>query len=137
MNGSERIGPVAGAEEAWEPPAALPALDACELFHCLVDEREVSVTLGFDLCPAPPAVLEHWGNGDGGNAFEFFLTFTSVAGLRVSGWGGSARRTVRILRAPGPGGITVTVESPTEHLAFRAEEARLTRARTYLAATSP
>ncbi|WP_282696372.1 Imm50 family immunity protein [Streptomyces sp. CC208A] len=136
MSGSEWVGLLAGNDGVRERFGALPGLDACDLFHCLIDERGVSVTLGFDVRPAPPALLEEWREKKEANAFEFFLTFTSVTDLYVSGWGGSMRRSVQILRAPEDGGIAVTVESPTERLAFRAQEAAISRARTYLASSA-
>ncbi|MFE5911370.1 Imm50 family immunity protein [Streptomyces wedmorensis] len=109
-----------------------PDLDQCSLFYCHIDERNTSITLGFDTRLVPDALLRDDGDTKA-NAFEFFITFASVTDLHISGWGGSVKRSVRMSRSGRDGEITLSVESPTERIAFQAQEARITRARTYLA----
>ncbi|WUW86846.1 immunity 50 family protein [Streptomyces sp. NBC_01451] len=53
-----------------------------------IDERDDSVTLGFDTRAFPVNLPPEW-RGKGFNAFEFHLFFTGVTGLRVTGWGAS------------------------------------------------
>ncbi|MGW4998966.1 Imm50 family immunity protein [Streptomyces hydrogenans] len=137
MNASEWYTLLATTDEVRETFAALPDLDRCSLFFCHIDERDVSVTLGFDTRHVPASLLgepDESGKAKA-NAFEFFLTFTSVTDLRVSGWGGSTARSIRIERTPAPAEIAVSVESPTERISFRAHEAVVSRSRTYLAAS--
>ncbi|MFE6063534.1 Imm50 family immunity protein [Streptomyces sp. NPDC056431] len=110
-----------------------PDLDECSLFYCHIDERGTSITLGFDI-PLAPDALFHEDGDTKANAFEFFITFMSVTGLQISGWGGSVRRSVRMSRSQQDGDITLSVESPTERIAFQAQEAKISRARAYLAA---
>ncbi|MFH8577298.1 immunity 50 family protein [Streptomyces zaomyceticus] len=109
-----------------------PDLDECGLFFVHIDERGTGVTLGFDTDRVPDDLLHENGHTPA-NAFEFFVLFTAVTALRVEGWGGGANRSVRISRTAEGGEVAVSVESPTEHLAFHAREARVTRARGYLA----
>ncbi|MFD6359093.1 Imm50 family immunity protein [Streptomyces roseolus] len=139
MNASEWHTLLTATDEVREIFTDLPDLERCDLFFCHIDERDVSVTLGFDTRHVPAPVLEEPGEPGRAkaNAFEFFLTFTSVTDLRISGWGGNTRRSVHIDRAPSSEGIAVSVESPTEHLSFRAREAVVPRARAYLAASPP
>ncbi|MEV6249652.1 Imm50 family immunity protein [Streptomyces sp. NPDC051742] len=110
-----------------------PDLEECSLFYFHIDERGTSITLGFDTRLAPGALLREGGDTKA-NAFEFFITFVAVSDLNISGWGGSMKRSVRMSRSEQDGEITLSVESPTEHIAFQAREARISRARAYLAA---
>lgn len=112
-----------------------PDLDECSLFYCHIDERGTSVTLGFDTRKVPDSSPSDGAEGNV-NAFEFFITFTTVVDLRISGWGGSVAKSVTVSRSGDDTGIAVYVESPTERLSFRAEAARISRARTYLASSS-
>ncbi|MFJ8661313.1 Imm50 family immunity protein [Streptomyces sp. NPDC093795] len=119
-----------GIRDVFQTP---PDLDKCSLFYFHIDERGTSITLGFDTRLAPDTLLH--GDGDTRvNAFEFFITFMPVTGLHISGWGGSMKRSVRMSRSEQDGAITLSVESTTERIAFQAQEARISRARAYLAA---
>ncbi|MFJ3104766.1 Imm50 family immunity protein [Streptomyces sp. NPDC086835] len=121
-------------DEPWsaqETFSAPPELDDCTLDSCHIDERATSVTLGFDARRIPD------GSGPGSaesqtNALEFFVTFTSVTGLRVRGWGGTAGGSVRMSRSES-GGIEVTVDASAGRISFHARAALLSRARAYRA----
>lgn len=121
-------------EEPWntrETLSAPPELGDCRLDSCHIDERDTSVTLGFDTRLVPDNAFPGSGESQT-NALEFFVTFTSVTGLRISGWGGAAGGSVRMFRSES-GGIEVTVDASAGQIAFQARSAQLTRARAYLA----
>lgn len=112
---------------------AAPDLSECSLFYFHIDERNTSVTLGFDTRMVPDNPLPEWRKSDY-NAFEFFITFTSVTNLRISGWGGSASRSVKVSRSD-EGDLTVFINSTEEAISFQADSASLSRSRVYLASS--
>ncbi|MFA7753895.1 Imm50 family immunity protein [Streptomyces sp. NRRL B-2790] len=120
-----------GALYGGDPPAP----DACDLFSVHIDERENSVTLGFDtrLLPVNPPV--EW-EGQGFNAFEFHLVFTGVTGLRVTGWGPAEAKDVRVSFREG-GAFEVVLGSGDSGIVFRAAAVRPAGPRAYLASDSP
>jgi len=112
-----------------------PPTDACDLFYVHIDEREDSVTLGFDTRAFPVNLPPEW-RGKDFNAFEFHLFFTGVTGLRVTGWGApEAKKTA--LTAHDGGHFDVNLGSETSGITFRAAGARLSRTRAYLASNNP
>ncbi|MER7836821.1 Imm50 family immunity protein [Streptomyces sp. NPDC096040] len=112
-----------------------PSPDMCELCYVHIDERGNSATLGFvtrNLPVHPPA---EWEN-NGFNAFEFYLVFTGVDDLRVTGWGASEARQVDLSVRDG-GFFEVVLGTEESGITFRAPMARLARTRAYLASDSP
>ncbi|WP_244184234.1 Imm50 family immunity protein [Streptomyces cellostaticus] len=100
-----------------------------------IDEREDSVTLGFDtrLFPVNPPV--EW-EGKGFNAFEFHLVFTGVTGFRATGWGAAEAKDVRVFLRDG-GGLGVELGPEGSGIVFRAAAVRLAGPRAYRASDSP
>ncbi|MEC4014882.1 Imm50 family immunity protein [Streptomyces sp. H27-D2] len=111
-----------------------PVLSQCDLFYLHIDERGTSVTLGFDTKHLPDHPLPEWTKGEF-NAFEFFLTFSPVTHLNISGWQSSLSKQTRISRSL-EGNVSVTITGIDEDLSFQAQSAFLTRARVYLASRS-
>ncbi|MFE0509762.1 hypothetical protein [Streptomyces sp. NPDC058964] len=87
------------------------------LSYLHIDERGDSVTLGFE-------------RGEGKDGFEFFVVFTGVDGLRVTGWGAAEAKEVRVSVLDG-GVFDVRLGFPESGIVFRAPAARLTRSRAY------
>jgi hypothetical protein len=108
-----------------------PPTDACDLFYVHIDEREDSVTLGFDSRAFPVNPLPEW-RGKDFNTFEFHLYFTWVTGLRVTGWGATEAKVIDLTVRDG-GHFDVTLGSEASGITFRAAAARLARTRAYLA----
>ncbi|WP_406369557.1 immunity 50 family protein [Streptomyces sp. NBC_00647] len=98
-----------------------------------MDERENSVTLGFDTRTLPVNAPAEW-HERGFNAFEFILVFGGVEGLRVTGWDAAAAGTIDMTVRQDL--FDVTLGSRESGIAFRASTARLARARGYLASGS-
>ncbi|UIX31125.1 Imm50 family immunity protein [Streptomyces sp. GQFP] len=96
-----------------------PSTDAYDLFYVHIDEREDSVTLGFDTRAFPVNL-------------PFHLFFTGVTGLRVTGWGASEVKAIDLTAHDG-GHFDVALGSEASGITFRAAAARLTRTRAYLA----
>jgi hypothetical protein len=109
----------------------VPNLRECDLFYLHIDERDTSVTLGFDTRLIPDNPLPEWQRSDF-NAFEFFITFTQVKELHISGWGGVTSRSVELSRSTS-GKIITRIESPKETISFQADSASLSHSRVYLA----
>ncbi|WRZ89637.1 immunity 50 family protein [Streptomyces sp. NBC_01007] len=98
-----------------------------------IDERETSVTLGFDTRILPVNAPVEW-HEKGFNAFEFHLVFGGVEGLRVTGWNATAAGNIDMIVREG---VFEVVLGPAESgIAFRASTARLARTRAYLASGS-
>ncbi|MEU6255326.1 Imm50 family immunity protein [Streptomyces sp. NPDC047043] len=112
-----------------------PSPDMCDLFYFHIDERENSVTLGFVTRSFPLNPPEEW-DGKGFNAFEFYLVFTGVDGLRVMGWGPAEAKQVDLTVRDG-GFIDVTLGAEGPGATFRASSSRLAKVRAYLASDSP
>ncbi|MGY1497914.1 Imm50 family immunity protein [Streptomyces sp. QTS52] len=114
---------------------APPPASACDLFYVHIDEREGSVTLGFDTRVFPGNPPLEWREKDF-NAFEFHLFFRGVTGLRVTGWGASEAQVIDLTVRDG-GHFDVALGSEASGIAFRAAAVRLGRTRAYLARDNP
>ncbi|MFD4563178.1 Imm50 family immunity protein [Streptomyces sp. NPDC058467] len=114
---------------------APPSPDVCDLFYVHIDERENSVTLGFDTRSFPVNPPEEWKAKDF-NAFEFHLVFSGVERLHVTGWGASEAKKIQ-LAVRGGGFFEVVLGLEGSGIAFRAPTARLGKVRAYLASDSP
>ncbi|MFF0185545.1 Imm50 family immunity protein [Streptomyces sp. NPDC005244] len=110
-----------------------PSADSCDPFYVHIDERENSVTVGFDTRILPVNVPKEW-HERGFNAFEFCLVFEGIEGLRVTGWDSTAAE--RIDMTVSPEAFEVILGVPGSGIMFRASTARLARARAYLASDS-
>ncbi|MGW1713048.1 Imm50 family immunity protein [Streptomyces sp. NPDC002156] len=116
---------------------APPPTGECDLFYVHIDEREDSVTLGFDTRAFPVNPPPEWrGQGKDLNAFEFHLLFTGVTVLRVTGWGACEAKAIDLTARDG-GHFDVALGSEASGITFRAAAARLTRTRAYLASNNP
>jgi hypothetical protein len=113
---------------------APPAPEECSLFYVHIDERGNSVTLGFDTRRLPGNPPEEWQSARF-NAVEFYLLFTEIEGLRISGWGADEARDVLVLRR-GEEQCDVVLGSSASGMEFRASHVRLSRLRPYLASDS-
>ncbi|MGW1562321.1 Imm50 family immunity protein [Streptomyces sp. NPDC002144] len=111
-----------------------PSPESCDPFYVHIDERGNSVTLGLHTKVFPVSAPTEWRE-KGFNAFEFYLVFEGVEGLRVSAWGpsqaGDIDLTIRDER------FDVVLGSAASGIAFRAGTARLARTHAYLASGSP
>ncbi len=87
--------------------------ESYDLFYLHIDERENSVTLGFD-------------------AFEHYLVFVDIEGLRVTGWGPAEAREVN-LTAQEDGSVRVVLGTDTSGVSFQASAVRLTKTHGYRA----
>lgn len=87
--------------------------ESYDLFYLHIDERENSVTLGFD-------------------AFEHYLVFADISGLRVTGWGPAEAREVN-LTAQEDGSVRVALGTETSGVSFQASAVRLTKTHGYRA----
>ncbi|MGY6023139.1 Imm50 family immunity protein [Streptomyces spinosirectus] len=107
----------------------------CRLFHVHFDEREDSATLGFETREFPVNPLQEWVE-KGLNAFEFYVAFTGVTDLRVTGWGWAEAQRIEVVAVGGGQAVNVSLGSETSGIAFRASAVRLAKSRAYLASDS-
>ncbi|MFC8270417.1 Imm50 family immunity protein [Streptomyces cinereoruber] len=122
----------------WPELAALyetpPDLSSCPLYYVHVDERDTSVTLGFETSRLPDHPRPEW-EGKQHNTLRFFVVFTGVDELRVTGIAAEhpdARdRTVDVV-VTDTGRQRVSVTSANRSLAFSAEASAVSRIRVYL-----
>ncbi|MEU6480699.1 Imm50 family immunity protein [Streptomyces sp. NPDC047017] len=112
-----------------------PPFERCDLFYLHIDERGDSVTLGFETRTLPTHRPEKW-TGKGFNAFEFFVVFSGVQGLRITGWGPSESRAAD-LTVHGGNLFEVCLGSDESGVTFRASAVRLGRTHAYLASGIP
>ncbi|MEV7241671.1 Imm50 family immunity protein [Streptomyces sp. NPDC093248] len=112
-----------------------PALDECELFYVHADERDNSVTVGFDTARVPSYPRSEWGEV-AYNRFEFYLLFSDVTGFQVNGWGMREARDFDIAAAPG-GAVEASFGDAGTGIHFMASSMRLARTRVYLASDVP
>ncbi|MFF8291526.1 Imm50 family immunity protein [Streptomyces sp. NPDC016309] len=133
MGGSDWTGIVAGTEEMLEAYITPPDLNDCRLYYTQIDEREASVTLGFETSTLPSNPPAEW-TGREYNTVEFYLRFAGVSDLSVAGWTFSARDADVTLSAHGGDGVRVSIEATGSHLEFTASTSSLARLRSYLAA---
>ncbi|MFJ2822334.1 Imm50 family immunity protein [Streptomyces toxytricini] len=106
----------------------VPDLNTCHSFHVHVDERDTSVTLGFETQQLPPHPKPEW-TAKAYNTLCFWLEFTGVSDLRVHGILAEAERSVRITHGDT---IRVAIHSNTRSMAFTATTARVSHTRVYL-----
>ncbi|MGY4922466.1 Imm50 family immunity protein [Streptomyces sp. 900105755] len=111
-----------------------PAAGSCDPFYVHIDERNVSVTLGFSTRILPANAPAEWREKEF-NAFDFYLAFEGVTDLRVTGWGASEAKNVGL--AVHEHCFDVVLGTPDSGITFRAATARLARTHAYLASGSP
>jgi hypothetical protein len=111
---------------------APPKPEDCHLFYVHLDERDKSVTLGFETRRLPARMPGEWAVKEF-NTVEFYLVFPDVMGFRATGWGASEARRVR-LKAREGGLFEVTLGTTASGIRFEAPAPRLTKVRPYLAA---
>ncbi|MEV8531993.1 Imm50 family immunity protein [Streptomyces sp. NPDC051211] len=120
MNTSELSGPNELSELFGGGP---PALGDCLLFSVHIDERDTSVTLGFETRELPTRPKAEWA-GTVYNTFVFSVLFPRVAGLSLRGILAEEHREVSLTPAP-EGRIAVSVTGPHRSLEFTAAGARV------------
>ncbi|WP_053645295.1 MULTISPECIES: Imm50 family immunity protein [unclassified Streptomyces] len=133
MSASDWTAVVGSTEEVTDAYATPPDLDACRLYYVQIDEREASVTLMFETTALPERPPPAWADR-AYDTVEFYLTFTGVRGLRVSGWEFSARDAGVALNTGEGTDVRVTVEAEGSYLDFTASGSSLARFRSYLSA---
>ncbi|MEV7671105.1 Imm50 family immunity protein [Streptomyces sp. NPDC088752] len=133
MSASDWTRIVGSAKEVTDAYATPPPLGACRLYYVQIDERDTSVTLMFETPALPEKPPLTW-SGTTYNTVEFYLKFTDVRGLRVTGWEFSARDADVTLSPQGGEGVRVTVEAEDSYLDFTASGSALARFRSYLSA---
>ncbi|WP_371618280.1 Imm50 family immunity protein [Streptomyces sp. NBC_00454] len=113
---------------------APPDLSSCPLYYVHVDERDTSVTLGFETSRLPDHPQSDWEEGTY-NTLRFFAVFSGVEELRMAGIAaehpGRHDRTVRVTEGAA-GRQQVSVTSGTRSISFTAETSRLDQIRVYL-----
>ncbi|MEW1643069.1 Imm50 family immunity protein [Streptomyces sp. NPDC091219] len=110
-----------------------PAIGQCRLFYVHMDERGLSVTLGFDTAALPPNPSPEWHEKTY-NRLEFYLEFSGVTGFRVHGWDVSDARAVSLTTGDR---IEVALGEADSGIRFLASSVRLANTRVYLASTEP
>ncbi|KOU32774.1 hypothetical protein ADK52_00405 [Streptomyces sp. WM6372] len=106
-----------------------PELGSCDLYDVHIDERDTSVTFGFETDRLPDHPLPEWGEpGRAYNTLYFSMVFTGVRDLRISGIPAEAGRTVRIAGTP-RGRRQVAVVSGTGSIRFSAAGSHVSRVR--------
>ncbi len=122
----------------WPELAALyetqPHLSSCPLYYVHVDERETSVTLGFETPRLPDHPRAEW-EGKRYNTVRFFVVFTGVDKLRITGIAAESPdrhdRTVGVV-VTDTGRQQVSVTSENRSITFSAVTSAVTRIRVYL-----
>jgi hypothetical protein len=115
--------------------AAPPSVDLCRLGYVHIDERAHSVTLAFDTKSLPVRIPSDW-EGRELNTLEFYLVFTDVERLEVTGWGAAVAKEVD-LTLHEDRSLDVVLGTVESGMAFRASAVHLGRTRPYLASDSP
>jgi hypothetical protein len=77
MGESDWTGIVGGTEALTDAYITPPNLNECKLHYAQIDERETSVTLGFETSVLPSKPPAEWA-GREYNTVEFYLKFTDV-----------------------------------------------------------
>ncbi|MCJ1678941.1 immunity 50 family protein [Streptomyces sp. APSN-46.1] len=111
--------------------APVPDLDSCDFFHVHVDERGASVTFGFETQQLPPHPKPEWSE-KAYNTLCFWIEFTGVTDLRLSGIHAEAERAVQITGGDTPDGLRVSVNSDTRSITFAASSSQVSHTRVYL-----
>ncbi|WP_455352130.1 Imm50 family immunity protein [Streptomyces sp. SYSU K217416] len=114
--------------ELYETP---PPLESCDLFYLHIDERQTSVTLGFDTRHLPTTPHTD-GQEQHFNMFEFYLEFKHVTDLRIAGWTGQPHHDFSLTRQEGDR-IAVSLRSAGQSMTLLARKVSLAHSRAYLA----
>ncbi|MFB7177618.1 Imm50 family immunity protein [Streptomyces sp. NPDC056257] len=122
----------------WPELAALyetpPELSSCPLYYVHVDERDTSVTLGFETQKLPDHPDPQWAEKRY-DTLRFFVVFTGVDGLRMTGLAAEhpdgSDRAVRVA-VTGTGRQEVSVTSGKRALTFSAAASAVAQSRVYL-----
>ncbi|MFJ6053373.1 Imm50 family immunity protein [Streptomyces sp. NPDC092307] len=109
----------------------VPDLNTCHFFYIHIDERGTSVTFGFETQQLPPHPKPEWSE-QAYNTFCFWIEFTGVTNLRVSGIRAEKERTVRIIGGDTADGLQASVNSDTRSIAFAATSSRVSHTSVYL-----
>ncbi|MFJ2821518.1 Imm50 family immunity protein [Streptomyces toxytricini] len=111
--------------------AALPDLNTCHFFYLHIDERDTSVTFGFETQQLPEHPKPEWAE-KAYNTLRFWIEFTGVADLQLRGIQAEAERSVQITGGNTPGSLQVSVRSSTRSMAFTAAASQVSHTRVYL-----
>ncbi|WP_404958392.1 Imm50 family immunity protein [Streptomyces sp. 147326] len=109
----------------------VPDLNTCHLFYIHIDERDTSVTFGFETQKLPPHPKPEWSE-QAYNTFCFWIEFTGVTKRRVSGIRAEAERAVRIIGGDTADDLQVSVNSETRSIVFSAVSSRVAHTSAYL-----
>ncbi|MCX4750557.1 immunity 50 family protein [Kitasatospora sp. NBC_01287] len=124
---------VSGAADLVQLFYGAPPLAELEFMGVLIDERvDCGLTLGFDTSDIPGADASSLFVG-GQNALEFFVVFSGVSKLTVSGWDHTGLQDYGI-RTVESGSIQVSLAGETWHITFLADSCRIEGIRAYRAA---
>ncbi|WP_371791083.1 immunity 50 family protein [Streptomyces sp. NBC_01471] len=110
-----------------------PALDRCDLFYVHIDERDTSITFGFDTSELPAHPRQKWKEKPF-NSIRFFISFTGTSQLHVNGWESPGQKNVGISR-DSEDELRVQVASDGSSLSFRAKSASVTHSTAQLTAS--
>ncbi|MFF0742080.1 Imm50 family immunity protein [Streptomyces sp. NPDC004111] len=116
-------------------------LSECDLFYVQVDERQTSLTLGFEVSDfdIPEGgigfeVLRKFRSDEGHNAMRFFISFTDVLNFSVNGWENPGQKHIQMVEERGH--FSVSAESPGSSLRFEASSFSIPHIHSYLAGQS-
>ncbi|NXY96607.1 hypothetical protein HYE82_19880 [Streptomyces sp. BR123] len=109
----------------------VPDLSTCHFFYLHIDERDTSVTFGFETQQLPPHPKPEWAE-KAYNTLCFWIEFTDVADLQLRGIQAEVERSVQITSGDTPGSLHVSVRSSTRSIAFTAAASRVSHTRVYL-----
>ncbi|MFC8953983.1 Imm50 family immunity protein [Streptomyces sp. NPDC057101] len=131
MTTSDWTSIINSTEEITSIYATPPNLRECALYYVQIDERCTSVTLAFETSSLPSNPPRSWAEREY-NTVEFYVKFTGVERLRITGWDFTARDAEVTLTSLGNEGVRVSVDAPGSHLAFTASSSFVTRTRPFL-----
>ncbi|MER7954331.1 Imm50 family immunity protein [Streptomyces sp. NPDC096030] len=124
---------IESAKEVAGTYATPLSLNDCELSYVQIDERGTSVTMGFETPVLPSSPPPAWAHKSY-NAVGFYVKFTRVKELRITGWDSSVREASVNLSSRDDGSLRVSVEAEGAHLDFVGSAPLLTRAHPFLRA---
>ncbi|MFE2163743.1 Imm50 family immunity protein [Streptomyces sp. NPDC059447] len=107
-----------------------PDPGTCALFYVHIDERNTSVTFGFETPQLPPYPKPEW-SAKPYNTLRFFVEFTDVTDFRMAGILAEAERSFRIAEDTS-GFLDVAVVGDRREISFRAAASRVTQIRVEL-----
>ncbi|MGA4865630.1 Imm50 family immunity protein [Streptomyces lavendulocolor] len=132
MGDSEWLAILGSAEIMKDAYTSPPDQSECRLHYFQIDEREASVTFGFDTSRLPSKAPADW-RVKGYNTVEFYVKFTGVKQLRASGWDFTVRDAEVSLTRLEDEGLSVSLASEGAHISFVAARVLIPRVRSYLA----